>query len=62
MTDQERGVYNGKPYDYALANAAAAVDQCVKLGGVILPVRQTGFRHPDPAPQPRSAGQGSGSA
>lgn len=33
------------PYDQAIANQAAAVDQCLKLGGVILtPSKpQTGF-------------------
>lgn len=33
------------PYDQRLANEAAAVDQCIKLGGVILPKSKptTGF-------------------
>lgn len=45
--------YNGAPYDYALANAAASVDHCMKLGAVVLDQRKTGFHvRPDHAPQP----------
>lgn len=43
-----------KMYDQALANQAAAVDQCLKLGGVILKPKDhkgTGFSAPtEPEP------------
>lgn len=56
----EDGTYNDKPYDYWLANAAGAVDHCMKLGAVILPQKKTtGFRvGPDRAPQPDERGSG----
>lgn len=51
--------YNGAPYDYTLANQAAAVDQCMKLGAVVLPQRKVGFHvRPDHAPQPNERRSG----
>lgn len=40
------------PYDQRLANEAAAIDQCLKLGGVLLSPRPkvTGFADTTPPP------------
>lgn len=40
MSDSEKK----PPYDQALANQAAAIDHCIKLGGVVIaPKPTTGF-------------------